>query len=75
MIDWNPSDLLIGISILGILVFIFILIGTLRAVSRRNSFLNEMKEIQKSVRDLQSKIHSLQVNYRQNQNLSHEPYL
>ncbi|MEN6392580.1 MAG: hypothetical protein ABFD53_02065 [Anaerolineaceae bacterium] len=75
MIDWNPSDLLIGISILGILVFIFILIGTLRAVSRRNSFLNEMKEIQKSVRDLQSKIHSLQVNYRQNQNLNHEPYL
>lgn len=68
-------DFLTGLSIIGFLVCLIALIGYLRAISRRNSFLREMKGIQKSLRELQSGLHVLQVNLRQNQILKHEPFL
>ncbi len=75
MTELRAADFLTGLLVGGVLVFVIALVGYLRAVARRKMFLKEMKTTQKSLRELQSGIHSLQVTLRQSQTMKQEPFL
>lgn len=75
MNDLKMVDLLSGIFIIVFIGLVITLLGLMRAISKRSTFLKEMKGIQISMRELLSGMHALRVNLQQNQILNHEPFL
>lgn len=68
-------DFLSGLLIILFIGFVIVLLGCMRAIAQRSKFLEQMKSVQKSLRDLLSGMHALRVNLRQNQVLKNEPFL
>lgn len=75
MTDLYILDFLSGLFIILFIGLGIILLGLIRAIAQRRTFLEKLRAMQHSMRDLLSGMHALRVNLRQNQILQREPFL